>query len=74
MGFKNQGQFIAFLHVVHNLNLDDMQALDLKTKMTGGESLGKALHEVKPDLSTTEANTDAQTAEDQAKTDIKETK
>ena len=74
MGFKNQGQFIAFLHVVHNLKLDDMQATDLRMKMTTGESLGKALHEVDPNLSTTEVNTELHTAEDQANVDIKVTK
>src|SRR5262249_6572635 len=46
-GFKNQGQFIAALHVSHNLNIPFAQ---VKARMTGGDhdSLGQAIHELKP--------------------------
>ncbi len=55
-GFKNLGQCVAAIHVSHNLNIP---FADLKTKMTGisadgktttsqTESLGKAIHELKP--------------------------
>ena len=64
-GFKNHGQFIAALHVSKNLGIPFDQ---LKAKMTGvsvnaaGQtttstpmSLGKAIHELRPDLSETQA-------------------
>src|SRR5262245_916369 len=48
-GFENLGQFVAAAHVSHNL---DMPFDVLKAKMTGAnaESLGKAIHELKPDV------------------------
>ena len=47
-GFKNLGQFVAAVHVSHNLGIPFDQ---LKAKMIGppSESLGKAIHELKPD-------------------------
>src|SRR5215471_3073233 len=74
-GFKNQGQFIAALHVSKNLNIPFDQ---LKAKMTGisttpgaastvPESLGKAIHDLKPSLPTSQANDEAKKAEQQAK-------
>src|ERR1051326_1953433 len=49
-GFRNQGQFIAALHVSKNLGIPFAQ---LKSKMTGAnpESLGQAIHDLKPNLS-----------------------
>ena len=46
-GFKNLGQFVAAVHVSHNLGIPFDQ---LKAKMTGTspESLGKAIHDLKP--------------------------
>jgi hypothetical protein len=65
-GFKNLGQFVAAVHVSHNLGIPFDQ---LKAKMTGpgAESLGKAIHELKPD-----ANTKAETkkAETEAHQDM----
>jgi hypothetical protein len=47
-GFKNQGQFIAALHVSHNLNIPFDQ---LKTDMTTKhDSLGEAIRKLRPDL------------------------
>lgn len=46
-GFKNEGQFVAALHVAKNLNVPFME---LKDRMTAGESLGAAIHALKPDL------------------------
>jgi len=69
-GFKNQGQFIAALHVSKNLNI----AFDkLKAEMTGPErdSLGQAIHDLAP---TADAKSAAKTAEQQAHTDIKTTR
>ena len=78
-GFKNHGQFIAALHVSHNLNIPFNQ---LKAKITGvttttaadgktatttttPESLGKAIHDLRPDLSQSAANDAAKKAEKQ---------
>ena len=65
MGFKNFGQFVAAVHVSHNL---DIPFVDLQAKMTGPNavSLGKAIQELKPSAdpksetkkATTEANED----------------
>jgi len=66
MGFKNEGQFIAALHVSKNLNIPFDQ---LKAKMTGNppESLGKAIQDLKPNMSTKDVKEAAETAEKQAK-------
>ena len=68
MGFRNQGQFIAALHVSKNLNIPFDQ---LKAKMTGDhpESLGKAIQELRPTMS----EKDAKAAEDTAEKQTKET-
>jgi hypothetical protein len=76
-GFKNRGQFIAALHVSKNLNIPFDQ---LKAKMTGvsvdatGQttnstpmSLGKAIHELRPNIPETQANQEAERAEKQVK-------
>jgi hypothetical protein len=70
-GFKNQGQFIAFLHVSKNLGLTYMQWTEMRDKLATGKSLGSAIHDVKPDLSQTQINVQVQTAEQQAKDDQK---
>ena len=46
-GFKNLGQFVAAVHVSHNLDIPFDQ---LKAKVTAGESLGDAIHDLKPDV------------------------
>jgi len=68
MGFRNQGQFIAALHVSKNLNIPFDQ---LKAKMTGDhpESLGKAIQDLRPAMS----EKDVKTAEDTAEKQTKET-
>jgi len=68
-GFKNEGQFIAALHVSHNLNLPFSQ---LKSEMTGTNhnSLGKAIRDLRPDLGPKTVKGTVKTAEHQAKTDI----
>jgi hypothetical protein len=65
-GFKNQGQFIAALHVSQNLNIP---FADLKTAMTGPshESLGKAIHDLKP---TADAPSEAHKADVEAQADL----
>ena len=44
-GFKNLGQFVAAVHVSQNLGIPFTQ---LKTDMMNGDSLGKAIHAIKP--------------------------
>jgi len=69
-GFKNLGQFIAALHVSHNLNIPFAQ---LKAEMTGSDhdTLGQAIHELRP---TANAKAAAVTAEHQARADINATR
>jgi hypothetical protein len=70
-GFKNQGQFIAALHVSHNLNIPFAQ---LKAEMTGTDhdSLGRAIQDLRP--STSNVKTATKTAETEADEDVKVTK
>ena len=72
-GFKNQGQFIAALHVSHNL---DIPFDKLKAEMTGSEhdSLGQAIHDLRPDLTTKLVKNNVKLAEHQTKTDFEESK
>ncbi len=67
-GFTNLGQFVAAVHVCKNLDIPFDQ---LKAKMTDppGESLGKAIHDLKPDAS---SKAEAKKAHRQANDDIKE--
>ena len=69
-GFKNLGQFVAAVHVSNNLGIPFDQ---LRSKMIGppSESLGKAIHALKPDAN---SKTAASTAKKQAKQDINDTK
>jgi hypothetical protein len=78
-GFKNEGQFIAALHVSKNLGIPFDQ---LKAKMVGTaatattaatspESLGKAIHDLKPTLPAADVKKEADKAVDQAKEDEK---
>jgi len=66
MGFRNQGEFIAALHVSKNLNIPFDQ---LKAKLTGDPpmSLGKAIQELRPSLTEKQARAAVETAEKQAK-------
>lgn len=65
-GFKNLGQFIAAVHVSHNL---DIPFSDLKAKMAAGDSLGKAIHALKPD---SDAKAEAKKGNREAHADLKE--
>jgi hypothetical protein len=64
-GFKNLGQFIAAVHVSHNLAIPFDQ---LKLRLTGPEpvSLGKAIQELKPGV---DAAAEVKRAEAQARKD-----
>jgi hypothetical protein len=63
-GFKNQGQFIAALEASKNLGIP---FADLRDRMTAGESLGAAIHGLKPAMTTADVDTGVETAEKQAK-------
>ena len=65
-GFKNEGQFIAALHVSQNLGIPFDQ---LKAKMTGSDamSLGAAIHALKPAVSEKDSKEEAKKAENEAK-------
>ena len=65
-GFKNLGQFVAAVHVAHNLGIPFDE---LKAKMQGPptESLGKAIHQLKPDAN---AKAETKTAESEAHQDM----
>lgn len=65
-GFRNQGQFIAALHVSKNL---DIPFNDLKARMTGSDpmSLGQAIHDLRPNMPEKQTRDEAKRAEKQAK-------
>jgi hypothetical protein len=64
-GFKNQGQFIAALHVSNNLGIPFE---DLKASMvTDGMSLGSSIQALKP---TSDATTETERANKQARADL----
>ena len=67
-GFKNFGQFVAAVHVSHNLGIPFS---DLRAKMTGPKamSLGKAIEALKPEA---DAKTEAKKAAKQANDDLME--
>ncbi len=67
-GFKNLGQFVATVHVSHNL---DIPFDELRSKMTGphSESLGKAIHALRPDA---DAKAEGKKARKKADDDMKE--
>src|SRR5579885_2112766 len=68
-GFKNFGQFVAAVHVSHNLGIPFS---DLQAKMTGPNavSLGKAIHQLKPQANAKDETTKATK---QADEDVKDT-
>lgn len=67
-GFKNLGQFVAAVHVAHNLNLPFDQ---FKNKVTSGDNLGKAIHSLDPKLSHKQIKSQVKKAKHEAKADIK---
>jgi hypothetical protein len=65
-GFKNLGQFVAAVHVSQNLGIP---FTSLKTDMMNGDSLGKAIHALKPDVA---SQVESKKGLKQANEDIKE--
>lgn len=55
-GFKNLGHFVAAVHVSKNLGIS---FADLKAKMMAGDSLGQAIHALKPEVDSTKVADDA---------------
>lgn len=67
-GFKNFGQFVAAVHVSHNLGIP---FAELQAKMSGANavSLGKAIQELKPEAN---AKNEAKKATAEADDDVKD--
>jgi hypothetical protein len=65
-GFKNLGQFVAAVHVSHNLGISFN---DLKAKMIAGDNLGKAIHTLDPNVNSRQ---EAKKANKQSKNDLDE--
>jgi hypothetical protein len=64
-GFKDLSECSAALHVAQNLNIP---FADLKDRMTSGQSLGTAIHALKPKA---DSRREAQRAEEQARQDLR---
>lgn len=67
-GFKNLGQFVAAVHVSHNLNIPFNK---YKSKVTSGDSLGKAVHSLKPTMTHKQVKSVVKQAKHEAKRQIK---
>lgn len=63
-GFHDETQFIATANAAHENN---MSFVDLKDRVTAGQSLGEAMHSMKPDMDRTTAETKAKASEERAK-------
>src|SRR5262249_39367822 len=72
-GFKNDGQFMAAVNASKNLGIP---FADLKAKMMGPphQTLGQAIHDLKPTISEDAAKKDAEAAEKEAKLSLKTNK
>jgi cytoskeletal protein RodZ len=64
-GFKSSLDCATTLHASQNLNIP---FADLKSKVTGGEKLHAAIHDLKPEAN---AKSESRRAEDQARSDMK---
>jgi hypothetical protein len=67
-GFKDLGEFVAAVHISKNLNIPFDQ---YKDKVTGGDSLGKALKALNPSLTHKQIKSEVKKGKEQAKADIK---
>lgn len=70
-GFRNLGQFVAAVHAAHNLNIPFSQ---LQAKMTGpnAESLGHAIRDLEPNLSSQAVKADVKLTKRQARDDVED--
>ena len=64
-GFKDVAECSAALHVAQNLNIP---FADLKDRVTSGQSLGTAIHALKPKA---DSRQEARRAEEQARADVR---
>ncbi len=64
-GFRAVSECAAALHAAHNLSI---AFADLKARVTGGQTLSAAIHELKPDAN---ASVEAGKAEEQARRDLR---
>ena len=62
-GFKNLGEFVAAVHVSHNLGIP---FADLKTNLMAGDSLGQAIRKLRPEA---DSQVEARRAHAQAQDD-----
>jgi hypothetical protein len=68
-GFRNYGQYVAAQHVSENLGIPFGE---LKAKMTGtaAVSLGKAIHQLRPDLRDSEVKAESKKAEQASRHEV----
>ena len=66
-GFKDLGEFVAAVHIAHNMNIPFDQ---LKGKIKEGDSLDKALRKLNQNLSHKEIKSEVKKGKKQAKEDI----
>ena len=81
-GFRNLGQFVAAVHVSHNLGIpfDQLKGKELATTdacpgmtvPTKGSHLGQAIQTLKPTMSSTESKAAAKQAEKEASADAQQ--
>ena len=64
-GFRSTDECAATLHAAQNLGIS---FTDLKSKVTGGQKLGAAIKELKPDANVT---AEVRKAEEQARADVR---
>ena len=64
-GFKSTTECAVALHAAHNVGIPFK---DLKTRMTRGETLGAAIHHLKPGA---DAGAEVSRAEEQARADVR---
>ena len=78
-GFRNLGQFVAAVHVSHNLDIpfDQLKCTELAsaaacpgmTVRSKGSNLGRAIQTLKPTMSSTDSKSAAKLAEKEASAD-----
>jgi len=81
-GFRNLGQFVAAVHVAHNLDIpfDQLKCTELATSTacgtmtvpSKGSHLGQAIQTLKPTMSSTDTKSAAKQAEKEASADIQQ--
>ena len=81
-GFHNLGQFVAAVHVAHNLDIpfDQLKCTELATSTacgtmtvpSKGSHLGQAIQTLKPTMSSTDTKSAAKQAEKEASADIQQ--